>query len=101
MPLETLADTRSLLADGNSVTVYLGADNYADAVFDQVFDDGLEIGGKRSAVRLANVDADLVDIDAEIRVIDSYTDDPVSETDYYVREKQPGQRTTLLILEAV
>lgn len=96
--IETLADTRSLFA-GSGVEVYLGAGNQVEAIFDQVFDESLEVAGRRTGVRLPTVDADLIAIDATITVKDSYTD-PITETDYIVRAKETGQRTTLLILES-
>jgi len=100
MTFETLSDTQSLFDSLDSgVVVYLGGGNNAAGVFDRVFDEGLEINGHRSAVRIINSDADLVAVDAAIKITDSYTDPP-TETNFIVREKQRGQRTTLLVLEA-
>jgi hypothetical protein len=100
MPLENLADTESLFDDlATGVSVYLGSGNTVAAVFDQLFDDDLEVNGQRSALRVTRASADLVAIGATVTITDSYTD-PATETDYIVRAKEIGQRTALLVLEA-
>ncbi len=93
----TLEDTRAMFAD-SGVRVYLGDDVTVDCVHDRAPSESLGVDSIRAAVRITAADADQVAIDSRIVVTDSYTSPP-TELAYFVREKQPGHRTVLLILE--
>ena len=94
MVIETLADTQSLFdKDDFGIEVHIGSGRYVVGVFDQNFDASLEVNGRRTGLRLESSAALEVAINSTITLVES-------DAAYYVRAKEPGARTTLLILEA-
>jgi hypothetical protein len=93
MSIETLADLRSLLdPDEFAVKFDLAGVSVIDGVLDNNFDQSLDINGRRTGLRCVSVDVATLAIGTTIT-------DVVAETDYIVRAKESGARTTLLILE--
>ena len=72
--------------------VYLGANITILGIFDQNFDESLNVNGQRVGLRCINMDVTGVSIGANITI---------ERTDgiYVVRAKEVGARSTLLILE--
>lgn len=93
MALETLADLRSMLDVDEFATAFnIGSNTTIDGVLDNNFDQSLDINGRRTGIRCASADVSALAIGTTITAV-------VAKVDYIVREKESGQRTTLLILE--
>lgn len=91
--IEELSDTRAMFDSGEfAELIYLGAGIEILGIFDQNFDDALDVNGRRTGIRCVNTDVTAVAIGSTLTI-------KSSDVTYTVRAKEQGARTTLLILE--
>jgi hypothetical protein len=93
MSIETLEDTRAMFdAKEFARRFYIGGGVFIGGVLDNNFDQSLDTNGRRTGIRCVTQDVVTLAIGTTITDVDA-------ETDYIVREKEQGARTTLLIME--
>ena len=91
--IETVDDLRAMLdVDEFAKRINIGAGVLIDGVIDNNFDQSLDINGRRTGIRCVSVDVSTLAIGTTITEV-------IANTDYIVRAKESGARTTLLILE--
>ena len=71
---------------------YIGGGVFVGGVIDNNFDQSLDINGRRTGIRCVSSDVSTLAVGTTITDVEA-------ETDYLVREKEQGARTTLLIVE--
>ncbi len=93
--LETLADTRSMFdSDEFGIEIYDSAGVLYVGIKDHNFDQSLQVNGRRTGIRLVNEDAALI-------AVDSVITEKLTDTEYTIRAREQGARTTLFILEQI
>lgn len=93
MVMETADDLRAMLDVQEFARWFnIGAGVIVAGVIDNNFDQSLDVNGRRTGVRCITSDI------SDLAVGQTITDITL-ETNYIVREKETGARTTLVILE--
>jgi len=99
--IETEADTRALFEQNDFArgVAVVGQSGELLGIFDQNFDNALDVNGRRTGLRIVNEDVDLFNLAvASVLIFDRNLS---TEKKYTVRALEAGQRTTLLILEQI
>lgn len=93
MTVETLADLRAMMSETDfAIRVILADQSEVIGVFDQNFDQALEINGRRTTLRVVNEDSTTVAVGQTLTLKEA-------KTVYTVRAIEKGARTTVFILE--
>lgn len=93
MSIESLDDTRAMFdLDDFARRFYIGGGCFIKGILDNNFDQSLDINGRRTGVRTISADVTTLAVGTTITDVDL-------AIDYIVREKESGNRTTLLIVE--